>query len=349
MTLLWFDGFESYNDAVDMYALDEYNYIVTNGFSSSYGRNGRGMYHYYTNAGTRWVAQNTLSENGTLIIGFAMKHLHTGNFVYNSSDPLLRIYDNASDYNTHVRFHGKDGTRVIEVRDNAGNVLGTGTIEIPYNTWVYVEFKVVIHDSAGIVQTKINGVLDIDISGQDTLNGSNAYCGSVLIRPVATYGSYYWDDFYICNGQGTKNNDFLGDIRIDPLRPNGAGTYTDFTPSAGSNYQNVDETYPDDDTTYNDGASVADQDSYALENLPSPASTTIHGVKSQITVRKTDAGAMECKILTRAGTTDDLGDTINLSDSFVTYTKILEDNPDDSAAWEDADVNGMEVGVEITA
>ena len=83
--------------------------------------------------------------------------------------------------------------------------------------------------------------------------------------------------------------------------------------------------------------------------LPAPSGTTIHGFKSQITVRKTDAGARKCKLLTRAGTTDQLGSEIALSDTYLTHTEIYEDNPDDAAAWEDADINAVEVGVEITA
>ena len=84
--------------------------------------------------------------------------------------------------------------------------------------------------------------------------------------------------------------------------------------------------------------------------MPSPQTVqTIHGFKSQITVRKTDAGSKQCKILTRSGTTETLGSAITLSDTYKTYTEIYEENPDDSAAWEDADINAVEVGVQITS
>jgi hypothetical protein len=330
-----------------MTALLWYNTVTLSGVgSSTYGRLNKGNYFYYTNQGVVIRLQNTVSDNSTIIIGFAMKSVNAGNFSYQSTTPFVEILDD--DGNRHIGFFGADGTRNIEVRDNGGSILATGTYIIPYDSWIYAEFKVTIHDSAGVVQTRFNEVLDIDISSQDTCNGSNAYCGDIEIRPIKNYGSYHLDDLYICNGQGSKNNDFLGDIRVDALRPDGAGTHTDFTPSTGSNYENVDEDYPDDDSTYNDGSNVSDQDSYSLDDLPTPPSgSTIHGVKDQITVRKTDAGTRTAKILTVQNSSDYLGDEITLSDSFTTHARVMEDNPDDSAAWADADVNGGEVGVEI--
>jgi len=227
-----------------------------------------------------------------------------------------------------------------------GETSGAGLVN---GVWAYIEAKFTINNSSGSVIIRVNENIVLSLSGIDTQDSANAYFN--MFRLGGIYSGYsYLDDMYMCDLTGSKNNDFLGDVRVDTLRPNAAGTYTDFTPSAGANYQNVDETCgPDNDTTYNEGANVGDQDSYQMPDLPAPAGTTIYGVKTQATVRKTDAGVMKCKVLTRAGTTDDLGAELTLSDTYLTPFEIYEDNPDDSAAWEDADVNSMEPGVEITA
>ena len=57
------------------------------------------------------------------------------------------------------------------------------------------------------------------------------------------------------------------------LRPNGVGGANVWTPSAGANWQNVDEATADDDTTYNSTATVGDQDLFAYPDL-SPALPT---------------------------------------------------------------------------
>lgn len=348
MTLLWFDGFEGYANDTDMIsAMDSssiFSLITT--ASLTHGNYGR-----RSSRGLRLPTQDNylkavLNDNYvSAAFGFSIYNDTPTVPSYNTTFPFFELLDGTT---RQLAFFlvGSE----IHVYNGAGAKLGeTSGFGFSVQTERFFEVKVTIDNSAGVVTIKSSGSEVLSLTSQDTQQSVNAYFNVYSLRGGNSGCALRVDDFYFCDLTGTKNNDFLGDIRVDVLRPNGAGTYTDFTPSAGSNYQNVDETYPDDDTTYNDGASVGNQDSYALGDLSSPTGTTIHGVKSQITVRKTDAGTMQAKLLTRAGTTDDLGDAITLSDSFTTHIKIFEDNPDDSADWEDADINGMEVGVEVTA
>lgn len=347
MALQWHDGFESYANWVDANALANLEVSSFVSFGTDGRRGGRSWYGNST--GAQYTAKVS-STPATMFFGLALYLGSASAPSYNSSYPFIRILDGFISGNRHLNLFVKPD-REIEVRDSAFTILGTtsGANILAY-TWRYIEVKVTISDTVGQITINVGETEVLSTSAdKDTLNGTNAYVGAIEFNYVHTLKTHI-DDFYICDTSGAKNNDFLGDIRIDPLRPNAAGTYTDFTPSAGNNYQNVDEVWgPDDDTTYNDGANVGNQDSYQMPDLPAPAGTTIYGVKVQGTIRKTDAGGMKCKLLTRAGTTDDLGDEITLSDSFTTHTKILEDNPADAAAWADADVNGMEVGVKITA
>ena len=282
-----------------------------------------------------------------MIIGHAIYKNNPDTPNYENAKPWIGFYDGITQ---HVGIHCS-GVDIIAYRNTTylGTSSGSGWTFGNY-VWYYVEVKVTIDDSVGVIQVKVNGNNVINLTNQDTRNGANAVINKIRFAAPGNNQAYWHDDLYILDTTGTKNNDFLGDIRVDVLRPDGAGTYTDFTPSTGSNYENVDESPgPDDDTTYNEATNIGDQDSYNLDALPSPSGTTIHGVKSQITARKTDAGTREIKVLTRSGTTDDLGNAISLSDTYTTPCKVLEDNPDDSLAWEDADVNALEVGVEITA
>ncbi len=101
--------------------------------------------------------------------------------------------------------------------------------------------------------------------------GDNYYQNETF--PITCYFSlhedqiWFFDDFYRGNDQGSVNNNFLGDIRIDVINPNGAGNYTDLTPSAGANYECVDETLLDS-SDYVEGANVAEKDSYSYESVP---------------------------------------------------------------------------------
>jgi hypothetical protein len=149
------------------------------------------------------------------------------------------------------------------------------------------------------------------------------------------------------NTGDSPQNDFLGDCRVDVIRPNGAGANADFTPSAGSNYENVDEATPDDDSTHNSSGTVGHQDSYALPSLS--AGGTIFGVKSLICIAKDDAGAKGAKILTRSNSTYYKSDEINPPTDYKSFGKVYQNNPDDSLAWQESDIAGMEVGVEVSS
>ena len=355
MALLWFDGFESYTAVAD---------IIVAGISSpftqvasgaigigAYGRrSSRGIYTQESQYLTYYLASNYV----TLYFGMAVK-LSSGTLsAYTNSTVLINnrsLVGFGADGYAHITLMPISASSEFDVYNGTTYLGTTSGFGMVTGVWLYVEVMVTIDDSAGAVIVKVNGNEVLNLSNVDTKdNTGGAYVNQIKVGGTQNI-VLFSDDLYICDATGdAPHNGFLGDVRVDVLRPDGEGTYkTDFagSPDVSSNL-NVDETSgPDDDTTYNYGSDVGDKDTYTLGALPAPSSTTIYGVKSQITVKKTDAGSREVKVLTRAGTTDDLSATVSLSDSYTTAVKIYEDNPDDAAAWEDADVNAMEVGVEI--
>jgi hypothetical protein len=128
--------------------------------------------------------------------------------------------------------------------------------------------------------------------------------------------------------------------------PNGAGDDSDWTPSAGSNYENVDDgALLDEDTTYNETSTDAHQDLYTYEDLPATV-VTIDGI--QITNEaRIAAGNMNLSTVVKTGTTTDVGDpdAISSEDYVTTTARILEEDPDTLAAWTPSGVNGAQFGV----
>jgi len=348
MALLWGEGFSTYGSNADANRLSNLFYL-SDGFHVNYARfAGQGITMVDA---AKYYKEEVPGTPATIIFGRAIYLYDPETPTYHTSYPLFLLYDAFPTGNIHLKFH-INASRLIEVRDGAGSLIATTSgHSIEASTWYYVEVKAIISNTVGQITIRVNEMQVLGTSAdEDTQNGSNVYVKCIYTAGVHGAIQTFFDDGYICDTSGSKNNDFLGDIRVDEDVPDAAGAHTDFTPSAGSNYQNVDETPgPDSDTTYNDGSSVNDQDSYGLPALPAPAGTTIHAVIDQITVRKTDAGLRKCKILTRQSGTDYLGSEIVLSDSFTTETRVMENNPADSLAWEDADISGGEIGVEVTA
>jgi len=352
MALLFFDGLNIYSNPADFASAKISENIGTQGysntqvFSTSYSRFGspnRGLMHNDYNETTYWDLDSSLSPQ-TVTFGIVFYKATDNTPSLSTSYPLAYLSDGA---NAHIRICVDADYNIKVYRDTT--LLGTSSgKQIKNNAWQILEGKIHIDDAAGTVQLKLDGVEIINLTGQDTQNGTNAYVRRFAVKCVHNEQTTYFDLVYFGDTTGdAPQNDVLGDCKVERLIPNGAGDQTDFTPSAGSNYENVDDTCPDDDGTYNSSDNIGDQDSYALPALP--GSETIFGSTSRVTVAKSDAGVKGCKILTRSGGTFYKSDEILPSTTYEIFGKLYQNNPDDSAAWEKADVDAMELGVEVSS
>ena len=356
MALLYFEGFEGYTNFTQMMGVSNDiiasidgnpNYDVID----SIGRNGRGYSNNHYNGHFDIVLANPYT---TFIMGFACK-VSTGTPTYYSRENPIWSFSTLGGFNENYRQLGfyMKADREVEVwcqDPQYGSLLGTTSgINLGTNQWRYIEIKFTIDNSAGEVIVRSDQSVVLSVSGVDTQKQGSANIQGIRLKACYSNIMAYYDDLYMCDATGSKNNNFLGDVKVICLRPDSAGTYSQFTPSAGSNYENVDDSYGhDSDTTYNEADTIGYKDTYNLEAATS-VTGEIKGIRPQIVLRKTDVGATRARIITKAGSTEELGSRINVSDSYTFETEVYEDNPDDSAAWEVADLNSLEVGVVLAS
>lgn len=251
----------------------------------------------------------------------------------------------------HITVTRNVATNLLEIRRGSmsGTLLATGVTPVFLNQWNYVEVSATISDTVGEVHVRLNGgVIDEVSYTGDTKNGGTA----TVIDRVSFYGGSgppaFISDLYVLNDTGTTNNNFLGDVAVRTLSPNGNGTYSQLTGSDGNsvdNYLLVDE-HPYSGTDYVGSATVGQKDSYALANLPAGV-TTVHGVQITGQMAKNDATLASARYMLRSGGTDYGGTTRNLTTSYTGYFELYETNPITSANWTVADVNGLETGMEV--
>lgn len=357
MTLLWLEGFEGYADFADMSVLT--SDIVTVPYNcSNFAYNVPGAYGRNSTRGLRSIGSDrpwyfSISDSQSpseLVFGIAIYKEGINTPTASITYPFLSFRDSAAGGNKHIQVC-LNADHNFEVYRNA-TLLGTSSGKtVVYQTYHYFEIKFKISDTVGYVQMWLDGVQILNLAAtQDTLEGSNAYVRQFSVGPFHSNIATRFDDMYILDtGGSAPHNDRLGDVRVDPIRATGAGSNTDFSPSAGSNYENVDESPgPDDDTTYNDGDALNEKDSYQMGDLEA-LGTTIFALKHQMTVKKTDAGVVKVKPVVRSNSIDYVGDEKTLTAGYTIEAHIWTDNPDDSAAWEEADINGCELGAQITS
>lgn len=298
---------------------------------------------------TDWLSTLTklIDPQSTWIIGFAFK---CSALPASTRRGIMGLNQNGVGTVCSISVNS-DGT-ISAHRDwpPGGVVLATSTAKITAGTYAYIEVKFVIHDTAGSIEVRKDGATILLVTNVDTQQTATAFA-DLIIFPN-TNGSEAvtldYDDMYVCDASGTFNNNFLGDIRIDTTFPNGAGNSSQWLPSAGSNYQNVDDDPSNDDTDYNIGSVVGVKDTYAFPDI-TPTAGNVVAVATNITVRKDDASAHSVRDVIRRSAADYGGNTIALTNSYAMLTQIHETDPSTSAAWTIANINAAEFGVELVS
>jgi hypothetical protein len=159
-----------------------------------------------------------------------------------------------------------------------------------------------------------------------------------------------FDDVYFCYTSGSRNNDFLGDVRVVTLRPNADMTQADFTPSVGSVHYSLVAEAPDNDgdATYVESGTVGHKDLYGYQDLTgTPAA--ILAVQLATVARKDDAGGRSLRAVLKSGATTANGTTRVLGTSYALYDDRFEVDPATGTAWTKAGVDALEAGVEVVA
>ena len=263
----------------------------------------------------------------------------------------------ASTYDTYIMF--RNGTTTLaHIRLNASNgidayvnnvkVADGGVSPFAADTWWLVEIHFKLDDANGVIQTKINGILDIDYSG-DTKPDASTVFDNIYFNQSSLTASQYLDDIAINDTTGSEDNSWCGDGHSVCIKPNADGDNIDLTGSdedKTDNYAMVDDIPSDGDTTYVYGDTVDDYDLYELTAPSLPTNHTITRIWAEARAKDPDTG--DIALMIKAGTTEDDSDDTTLT---TAYSAIKGEeyllNPDDSEAWEAADLNDLQVGVKI--
>lgn len=322
----------------------------------SVGRHGSGIYR--SGGGNGQLTLSRAYASNTVITGFAFRS--SGGFTLNHGG----IHSVCSPVGVHVVYGiNLDGSLTAWQATLNSADLQTGVFLTEIGTtvpnlitigiWYYLEFKTVIHGSAGSVEIRVNSVSQFSATGLNTVNPNYSTYTTATRAVFGQGGSGVADfcDLYVLDGGGAApHNTFYGDIRIDCHYPTADGANTGSTPSSGSlRYAMVDEHAPNDDIDYNSVSGTA-KDSFTMENLV-PTGATIKSFQTVVAAKKTDSGAAVFKSLLRPVATDFDGSISNApsNDIYRFYTQPYETNPATGLAITEAEFNAMEAGYHRTA
>jgi hypothetical protein len=303
-------------------------------------------------ADLNWFDVILPSDTTTVVVGFAIRpYTYIG---FSEVDILqfweLEAHNPVNHGNLALQHHSSWRY------DRSNVILASSFGTLSQESWSYIEFKLTVHDTTGALEMRINGETVMSETNLDTRNAGNGTLGMVRFRVPdgnnSTSDMCVMDDLYVLDTTGgAPNNDFLGPIKVEEIHPDGVGDSNQFTPSAGSNWQNVDDaTANDGDTTYNESSTAAHLDLFTCEDLSTITGTgTIYGVRVDVIGRVTDTNPKTLIPKCKSSTTEGTGTSQGFADDevFLGTTSLFEQDPNAAAAWTVTTVNAMQIGYEV--
>lgn len=318
MAYQFWDGFDNYSSSTELW--DTVNGSVS--YSGSYARFAapagllsQGMKCNST-GGAVWKQKNLLSNQQTMIFGFAI-YITTLSAAGGGSD-IMQFMDSGS---LQCRLSITSSGQIALVSGGGSGLATSASGVITGSVWYWLDVELTIGAGSGSIAVYVNqpagGSPVLNASGLNNRSTSDNYINAVRIGDFSFGGSMglFFDDFHAHDNTGSAPNAIIGDSRIYTKVPNAAGYSTQWTPTgASANWQCVDDSTPDGDTTYVSSNTPGQIDGYAV---PLAGFTgTVNGVVRRSYVRKDDASAHTFQNGVRSGSTNALGTAFSVGSTY---------------------------------
>lgn len=226
---------------------------------------------------------------------------------------------------------------------NAGTILGTSAAGVvPINTYVTIDFECVISDTVGEARVYVDSTLVLSLSNVDTRNGTPTTVNTVVLGDGVSAATKI-DDLIVISG--ASKLPYL--LRAETIAPDSDGATLNLVPSTGTSHFAVVDELPASATDYLSGSTAGELDLLGLSNLAS----TPDSIQELVIVgllQKTDVTARSMALGVKSGATTSDGANFALNASGLRHERVLDTDPDTSAAWTAAAVNALQVQPKVT-
>ncbi len=175
---------------------------------------------------------------------------------------------------------------------------------LTFNQEYYIEFYGTMAVSEPLPNTfSVAWTWELKVNGVIRWTGSNNTGPAGFPVGVTNISQLYWSQVVACGDDSLNGwvgdmwvttGESLGDVEIVPLFPRADGTTIQWTPFAGSNWQEVSEHIPDDNTSYNSTTTVNNKDLFYMD-LIGAFTGTIKGAQGVWRVENEAPGATQFK------------------------------------------------------
>lgn len=289
----------------------------------------------------------SLTAQRTWFIGMAMKPA-----TLNAEQKICILQNGANEQVSFWIVPGSSGKVKFRIKRGSTTLITTAN-EYSNGFWAYIEIKIVIDTGAadGSAEIRVNESVDGSASGLDTSNDASTTANKVQWQLQSDNGTWLYDDFYVCDDQGSINNSYLGDRCVEGKKPTADGNRNQWTPNSGSNHwDRVSESTSDDDTTY---LYVPNNQDGKVELFTIADLTTIVGTVNAVQIsfqcRMDSSGTDKVRLIFRSGGGSEAtgpDQTVSSIAGYQWFQEIYELDPVAAAAWTVSAFNAMQIGLE---
>lgn len=298
-----------------------------------------------------WVIMsmnNSTVPNGTFVVGWAYRE--TVQASSSNIEANILLFTNAGGTNTGALSVNRTTRELIW----SGGTYKPSGYTVPVDTWLYLEVKYKPHGSQGILEVRINGQTVLSITG-NTTDRSDTNLSRVQLFAAQFKGDTVLmpriqvSDIYVLDTTGTSNNDYLGDIRIDRITPMGNGSQSQFLGSDGNSVDNfalvadIEASL----TRYVESNIPDARDLYQMTDLPNDLGNVVAVVPRGLASKKDAVGFGRLSHVLKTPLGEIVTPPQSLNPGAFTPMYTIHTRTPDNAAWTIADINNMEVGVQV--
>ncbi len=306
-------------------------------------------------AGSSYLSLSLPQPLTELFIGVAFRiSSASADAYYNTTVPILALYNNSGTTLLTIGFNlTSSAINVYRGRINDGTLIGTGTATLNRDTWYYLEFKIALNSTSGVLESKVNGNEDITFAG-NTSAGTQAFSCNLGLTPQSfdrsASGTYYFDDFVLLDTSGSLANTWPGQPTVHWIAPDGPGEYDQWEKTgADTAWEAIDDWVADgevdDATTRISSADEGEKTSVALSNLP--VSGTPLGLQVVTRAANELPGADIVQAFLRFNDEDYAIDDWIAGTSYNVRLTLVHASPATAEPWTKAEIDALELGYEV--
>ena len=290
---------------------------------------------------------------GEIVVGFAVKWQGDCRDYLGGGIPFLTFTNGVSGVQSTFEWaatNNADEFTGAFVDNNGTRYFFDSNFEV--NTWHYFEIKVSFAGGGGIWELRMNQtIVEAGVGNTGPAGSIDSVSFNCIAGGSGAANHALLTDIYICNTNGTLNNDFLGNVGIEPiiLVNDEQAEWGVNPPTASANYTAVDDDVisPDNDATYVFTQSNGNIDLYGIQTMQTLQST-INAVTWAADARIAGAaGNRNIRPRYRVGGSNGSGSTFTITNaSYETFQETIETDPTTGSGWTLGNLNNLKIGVE---